>query len=169
MAYSELDKSYIRHFIGYGAIWLQSEPRLEQAIAATQSEADGGGRPDSTTENQIKIWIYGGAGVTGTAITPGGAAQDVVTPQPASLGLLTIEQQLSVMWSFSFANKADEAVVDTYRGMVQLRQEGRRLCNAMARMLGMRGVRCDVFSAGNAVVDDDPFSYSDMSHWTRGP
>jgi len=78
------------------------------------------------------------------------------------------------MWQFTFAaGKQDDATVDTFRGMVQLRIEGRRLANALARMLGMRGVRADVFSQGTPILDDDPFgepfAYSNAEHWRQGP
>lgn len=78
------------------------------------------------------------------------------------------------MISFTFAaGKQDDATVDTFRGMVQLRSEGRRLANRMARMLGMRGVRADVFSPGTPITDDDPwkdpFVYSNIEHWRQGP
>ena len=93
---------------------------------------------------------------------------------PATLGLLAIDSQLTAMISFTFAaGKQDDATVDTFRGMVQLRSEGRRLANRMARMLGMRGVRADVFSPGTPITDDDPwkdpFVYSNIEHWRQGP
>ena len=42
MSFSELDRTYIRRFVGFGAIFVQAEPRLENAITAVQSTADGG-------------------------------------------------------------------------------------------------------------------------------
>jgi hypothetical protein len=85
---------------------------------------------------------------------------------PATLGLVMIDAQLSAMWGFTFAaGKQDDATVDTYRGMVQLCREGRRLANRLARMLGMKGVRADMFSPGTPVVDNDPFMYSDLESW----
>src|ERR1035438_174575 len=77
MAYSELDRTYIRHFVGYGAIFLQAEPRLENAITATQSITDAiskGSRPDSSTENYLKSLLYGTAAVC-TPLTPVGVTQ----------------------------------------------------------------------------------------------
>lgn len=168
--YQELDRTWIRHFVGYGAIFLQAEPRLENAINATQSALDGGARPDSNTENYILGLVYGSAGQTGSAIVPGPVSQSWADRVlPATVGLVAIEAQLSSMWGFTFASTADEAKVDTYRGMIQLRSEGRRLAHSLARMLGMRGVRADVFSPGQAVIDDNPFSYDNLQHWRGGP
>lgn len=171
MAYAELDRVYLRHFVGFGAIFMQAEPRLENAITATQSVADGGARPDSSTENFIKGLIYGAAAqcskTTPNGVTPGPVAQNASFAIPAAPGLLEIEQKSSAMWGITFASKADEATIDTYRGMIQLRSEGRRLCHALAKMLGMKGVRADVFSPGTPVLNDDPFSFSDLQHWMR--
>lgn len=169
MAYAELDKQYVRKYVGYGATWLQAEPRLENAILATQSVADGGGRPDSSTENYIKGLIYGTAAVTGNGVTPGGTAQNVTFAQPAIRGLLQIEAQIAFLDVQQGALQADEAKVDPARETARLRSEGQRLCHAMARMLGMRGVRSFYFYPGQAIDDDDPFSYSDLQHWRRGP
>jgi hypothetical protein len=173
MAYSELDRTYVRHFVGYGSIFLQSEPRLESAITATQSLADKGSRPDSSTENYIKGLIYGSAAVctplTPVGVTQGPLPQNVAFATPAVPGLLALEQQCSAMWGFTFAAKADEATVDTFRGVVQLRIEGGRLCHALARMLGMKGVRANVFAPGPTIMDDNPFAYDNPEHWRGGP
>ena len=180
MAYSETDRSWIRRYVGYGAIFLQAEPRLENAILATQSVADGGARPDSSTENNIKGLIYGFAAITtGTnGVTPGATSTTGTTfNTPAIRGLLQIEAQIAFMDVQQGALQADEAKVDPARETKRLRAEGRRLCHQLARMLGMRGVRADVFSAGEVVVDDDPFGFgsqdpfvrSDFQAWRRGP
>lgn len=170
MAYSELDRTYIRRYIGYGAVYVQSEPRLETAITSTQSIADGGSRPDSSVENYVKGLVYGTAAVVGPAVTPGGTTQNLAFSQPTVGGLLGIEQNLQAMWGFTFAaGKLDDSTIDTARGAAQLRKEGRRLCHALARILGMRGVRADIFSASPVISDEDPFAYSDMEHWRSGP
>lgn len=169
MSYSEQDKTYIRHFVGYGAIFLQAEPRLENAILATQSVADDGSRPDSNTENYIKGTIYGSAAQAGSAVTPGPTTQSTTFAMPAQLGLLSLEAQIQVMWPITFVVSSDnkEAVLDVYRGIVLLRKEGRRLCHGLARMLGMKGVRADVFSSAPVILDDDPFAYDNLQHWKR--
>jgi len=171
MAYSEQDRTYLRHFVGYGAIFLQAEPRLENAITATQSEADGGARPDSNVENYIKGIVYGSAAQAGNPVTPGPTTQSTTFAMPAQQGLLTLEAQIQVMWPITFVQSSDnkEAVLDVFRGIVLLRKEGRRLCHALARMLGMKGVRADVFSAAPVILDDDPFAYDNLQHWRLGP
>jgi hypothetical protein len=174
MAYAELDKSWVRHFVGYGAVWIQAEPRLDNALIATQSVADGGGRPDSSTENYIKGLVYGTAAVAGsqTGVTPGPASTTGVTfAMPAARGLIQIEANIANQDVFLGALKADggEVEIDPVREVKRLRMEGRRLAHGLARMLGMIGVRADVFSAGQIIKNNDPFVYSDMESWRRGP
>jgi hypothetical protein len=173
MSYAEVDRAYIRHFVGFGAIFLQAEPRLENAITATQSTSDGGARPDSSTENYIKGVLYGTAAVTGTqnGVTPGPASTTGVTfATPASRGLIQIEANIATLDIIMGASKVDsgEVEVDPVRETLRLRSEGRRLAHALARMLGMKGVRADMFSASPVILDDNPFAYDNMEHW-RGP
>ena len=172
--YAETDRTWIRRYVGYGSIFLQSEPRLENAITATQSIADGGSRPDSSTENNIKGIIYGFAAVTtGTSgVTPGPTSTTGITfNTPALRGLITIENAIANQDVFLGALKADggEVEIDPAREMVRLRMEGRRLSHQLARMLGMKGVRADMFSASPVITDSDPFAYSDLEHWRGGP
>ena len=171
MAFSELDRTLIRHFVGYGAIFLQAEPRLENAIQACQSQTDNGARPDSNTENYIKSLIYGAAAQTGSPVTLGPTTQSTTFAMPPTLGLLQIEQQISNLWPIAFIQSADnrDAVLDIPRAVALLRKEGRRLAHSLARMLGMRGVRADIFSSAPVIVDDEPFAYGNMEHWRTGP
>jgi hypothetical protein len=172
MAYSELDRTWIRHFVGYGAIYHQAEPRLENAILSTQSLADLGTRPDSSTENYIKGLLYGTAAVSGLSGVPPGpvATTTLVFATPFTRGLLQIESQIASMDDLLGVLEAvGDAKLDTVRETKRLRSEGRRLAHGLARMMGMRGVRADMFSAAPIVTDDDPFSYSDMEHWRGYP
>ena len=160
--YSELDRTWIRHFAGFSAIFLQAYPRLEAAITASQSIADGGSRPDSSGENMVKGYCYGFAAVSGaqSGVTPGGAAQNVTFAMPAQRGLIQIEASiatLDVMLGASEVNSG-EAKVDPARETMRLRLEGRRLAYAMCRMLGMKRPRVNVFSAsGDMVADATPY------------
>lgn len=89
---------------------------------------------------------------------------------PAVRGLIQIEANIAQQDLFLGAMEADNEVkIDPVREIKRLRSEGRRLAHALARMLGMRGVRADMFSAAPVVIDDDPFSYSDMQHWRGTP
>ncbi len=131
MSYSESDRVKLRHYVGFGAIFLQADPRLESAISATQSIADGGTRPDASTETYIK---------------------SLVTDLDA------LEARMKTKWTAPEAGTVDEIGVDFARGLATLRFEGRRLCNSLARMLGMRGVRADIFSAAPVIDDEYPFA-----------
>ena len=168
MAYLEADRVNIRKYLGFGAIFLQADPRLEAAITATQSVADQGARPDSSTENYIKGLIYGSSAVATVLPSPGPIAQNQQFSQGATIGLLGIDQQLQQLWGFTFATTAGngQARVDTWRGMVQLRAEGKRLAFTLARALGMRAVRADVFSAQGGMGDSvEPFWGNDSQVW----
>jgi len=161
MAYSEQDRTLIRHFLGYPAIFTQAEPRLENAITATQSLADGGARPDSNTENFIKGLVYGSSSQTGSPVTPGPTTQSTTFVMPATIGLLAIEQKMTNMLDVAFVNSADqnEANIDVARGNATLRIEGRRLVNSLARMLATKP-RADIFSSSD-VGPESPLFFPD--------
>lgn len=174
MALTETDRTWARRYVGFGAIFLQAEPRLEAALTNIQSVADGGARPDSSTENSVLGLIYGFAAVTsGTSgVTPGPTSRGATQfNTPALRGLITIEQSIALQDTFLGTQKADggEVQIDPARETMRLRSEGRRLAHQLARMLGMKGVRADMFSAAPVIIDDDPFSYSDLEHWRGGP
>jgi hypothetical protein len=174
MSYLEADRAYIRHFVGFGAIYHQNEPRLENAITATQSLADHGTQVDATTENFIKGLLYGAAASTGVTVgvVPGPTSTTgVVFATPAIRGLIQIEANIATQDVFLGATKVDsgEAEIDPVREIKRLRSEGRRMAHGLARMLGMRGVRADMFSAAPVILDSDPFAYSDVEHWRGTP
>jgi|SRR5579875_2166275 len=160
MAFSETDRTFIRHFLGFSAIFVQADLRLENAITACQSEADGGSRPDPSTENYIKGCIYGFAAVTGTAgVTPGPTSTTGATfSMPAQRGLIQIEAQIAQLDSLLGVLSADngEAKLDTARERVRLCMEGRRLVNAVARQLATNP-RADIFSSAPVNADGDAF------------
>ena len=142
MSYAEADRVWIRRYVGYGAIFLQAEPRLENAITAVTG------------------------GVSGVA--PGPTSTTGATFNTPSLrGLVQIEATIAQQDALLGASSVDggEAKVDPVRETARLRMEGRRLCHQLARMLGMRGVRADMFSRSPVIKDDDPFAYNVMQHW----
>lgn len=57
MAFTETERVQIRRWLGFPALFLQQNPRLESAMTAVQSIADGGARPDSTTEVAIRGYL----------------------------------------------------------------------------------------------------------------
>jgi hypothetical protein len=164
--YSELDRTYIRRWVGFGAIYLQAEPRLESAISATQSIADGGSRPDSSTENFVKSILWGSAATTGTSgVTPGGTTQDIAFAMPFVRGLIQVESNIARLDAFVGAIKVDKDAteIDSGREVKRLRAEGRRLVHALTRMLGMKGPRADMFSSAPIIRDDDVFANDNYS------
>jgi hypothetical protein len=139
MSFSESDRVQVRHFLGFGAMFLQADPRLENAITAVQSVADGGTRPDNSTELLIK-----------------GLVTDCQT----------IEGALKALWNRVYVTSVtgtDGAQLDTFKGMVQLRSEGRRLVNGICRAMGLKGPRSDAFAAATPNPDGDPFSTQGQS------
>lgn len=157
--FNELDRTYIRRFVGFGAIFLQAWPLVENAITAIQSTADGGSRPDSSAENMVKGLIYGSAAVTGTqpGVVPGGASTTGVTfAQPALRGLLQIEAAIATQDELLGANSVGKGAavrLDAYREIARLRSEGQRLCSLIATTLGMSHVVRRVFYPNSAPFD----------------
>jgi len=121
MAWTEADRATIRSYLGFPALFLQADPRLEAAMTSVQSEADGGVRPDGSTESQIRGWL----------------AQ-----------LVKVESRLEELWDEAEALKVDELGVDPLRAMALLRAEGRRIVGRIARALGT-SPRHDVFTGAD--------------------
>jgi hypothetical protein len=169
MAYSELDRTLIRHYLGFGAIFGQADPRLESAVTASQSLADGGSRPDSNGENYVKGIIYGTIAQAGVAVTPGPTTQSTTFAMPSTIGLLNLEQQIQTLYPLTFINKADQedAVIDAGRGMIILRIEGQRMANVLAKFLGMKRPRADIFfpDGGGMADNSEPFTGNESRYW----
>ena len=171
--YLEQDRVWVRRYVGFGAIYLMAEPRLESAISATQSIADGGSRPDSSTENFIKAQLYGSAAVTGSVgVTPGGTAQNVAFTMPFLRGLIQIESNIARLDAFVGAISVDKDAtsIDSVREVKRLRSLGRQGVHALCRMLGMKGPRADMFSSAPIIRDDDVFANDNYSRdpWRGG-
>lgn len=130
MAFTEADRVNIRHLLGFASVFMQADPRLENSVTACQSVADGGARPDNSTETYIKATVT---------------------------SALSVETKLAALWDEAEVLAGDEARIDPARGAALLRSEGRRLVHGIARMLGMRGPRADIFSAGRVYTDENPF------------
>jgi hypothetical protein len=129
MAWTEADRAILRSYLGFPALFLQADPRLELAMTSVLSLADHGTRPDNSTELQIRGWL----------------AQ-----------LATIEARLESLWDEAEALKVDELGVDPMRAMMLLRAEGRRLVGRIARALGT-SPRYDVFSGAEPNPHGSPF------------
>lgn len=174
MAFAETDRVWIRHFLGFSATFVQAEPLLEGAMTAVQSIADGGSRADSATENYCKAVVYGVASVAGsqTGVVVGPTSTTgIVFAVPSQRGLIQIEANIANQDTFLGAMQVDggEIEIDPVRETKRLRSEGRRLCQSLARMLGMRGVRADMFSMAPIVLDENPFVFGgNYEQWKVG-
>ena len=129
MAWTEADRAVIRSYLGFPALFLQADPRLESAMQSVQSEADGGTRPDNSTELQMRGWL----------------AQ-----------LAAIEARLESLWDEAEALKVDELGVDPMRALALLRSEGRRIVGRIARALGT-SPRHDVFTGAEPNPHGSPY------------
>lgn len=105
-------------------------------------------------------------------IIPASIASIVFTPaatapaQPAVLGLLDIERQISNRREYVEALKADEVNIDPARGLAVLRAEGRRLVGQLADAFGTRPIR-DIFSP--PIIDPSgEFTADEIAHEFRG-
>jgi hypothetical protein len=129
--FQEVDRVNLRHFLGFGSIFLQADPRLENAITAVQSVADGGTRPDSSTEAAIKTMVT--------------SAQ-------------AVEAKLANLWDQMQVVSDNQTEIDPMRAAMMLRSEGRRVVHGIARMLGLKGPRADVFGVARVAAHENPFS-----------
>jgi hypothetical protein len=57
MAFTETERVQIRRWLGFPALYIQADPRLESAITTIQSTAEGGGRPDNSTELAVRGYL----------------------------------------------------------------------------------------------------------------
>ena len=119
MAWVENDRSLIREMLGFSAIFLQADPRVEFAITSIQAIADGGTRPDNSSELRMRGYM-------------------------ADYQLILTS--LKKLWPVAIATQADDVKIDAARAMAVLRSEGRRIVMRACVMLGVHP-RFDVFSS----------------------
>lgn len=119
MSFAESDRVQIRRWLGYSAMYASRDPLLENAITAAQSTADGGSRPDASTETAIKAWLT---------------------------QLATIETRWQSLYDEMEAHKVDELVVDPVRALAGLKQIGRMYVGNLSDALSTP-VKRDVFSS----------------------
>ena len=132
--FTESNRVQIRRYLGFGALFHQADPRLENAITAVQSNADGGTRPDNSSELAILGYL----------------AQ-----------LATIEQRWQRYYIQMQAGNVDEIKIDPLRGIAGLARLGRMYVGFISDALDTRPYR-DVFSAPNVSEDGPSFpSYRD--------
>lgn len=120
VTFSESDRVRIRRWLGFSAIYLQADPRLEAAITSVQATADGGTRPDDSSVTAVLAYLtkLDGIEVEWMKLTTEGGMQ---------------------------AGKVDELGVDPLRGLMGLKQIGRMYVGYIADVFDTRPRR-DVFS-----------------------
>ncbi len=118
MAFTETERVQIRRWLGFPAIFQQADPILESAITAVQSTADGGARPDNSTELAIRGYL-------------------------TELG--TLETKWKDLYDQMQAFKLNNLTVDPLRGLAGIRQLGRQYVGHIADALSTKPRR-DVFS-----------------------
>ncbi len=119
-ALAEADRVQVRLYVGASAIFRQLWPALENAMTAVQAVADGGGRPDGSTQALVLSLV--------------------ASLQAIDAARLSLTTKLHAV-------RVDELQVDPVRGTAVLRSEGRILVGRLCWTLGMRGPVHDVFSS----------------------
>lgn len=141
--FTESDRVEIRRYLGFGDLYLQQDPRLENAITSAQSvSVQGGTRPTDDAANAIKGVLYGRTTVNGGKIE----------------GLQDIEARISALSSQAGALQAGGdrgAKLDSAREHARLNARGRQLVHQLARMLDTYP-RSDIFSAAPMLADAMP-------------
>lgn len=127
MAFVEAEKVQIRRWLGYSAIYTNLDSRLESAIITVQSTADGGSRPDNTTELAIKDYLT---------------------------KLSTVETRLNELAIQMHVGTVDEVELDGPRGQLGLRQLGRQYVGHISDALSTKPLR-DPFSTPDTGPRDD--------------
>lgn len=124
----ESDRVKIRKWLGFSALFLQADPRLEAAITSVQSVTDNGTRPDDSTVLAIKDYL---------------TKLDGIETQWMNL---TAEGGMQ-------GGKIDELQIDPLRGLEGLKKVGRIYVGFLADALSTRPHR-DVFSAPKLLKAD---------------
>jgi hypothetical protein len=135
-AFTEKQKTLIRDALGFSAIFLQSDPRLETAINSICAVVDGGTRPDDSSQME--------------------AMSIVDEIQSIYCELRAARKQVTV----TGVNKIQ---IDAARGIIMLRSEGRRLVTRLSAILSTNPRR-DIFSASSPALDQrfaDPDAFGD--------
>lgn len=119
MAFTEADRVQLRRWLGFSSIFNATDPFFEAAITSVQSTADGGSRPDNTTELAVKGWVT---------------------------ELAAIETKWKDLYDQMQAYKLDELTIDPLRGLAGLFKIGRMYVGHISDALSTPPKR-DVFSA----------------------
>jgi hypothetical protein len=134
MAFTESDRVSIRKYLGAGSLYLQLFPKLENAITIVQSLADGGQRPDNSTELEIKTYLA------------------------KLVALETKMEQLHCQFQIDEAG-LDNVKLNASRALYVLRSEGRRYIGVISRILACAPT-FDYFSSQAPSANDFASIYS---------
>jgi hypothetical protein len=118
--FTEAERVQIRRWLGYSAMYASRDPILESAITSAQTIAEGGGRPDDTTEVAVRGWVT-----------------QLATIETKWIDLLDQMQAYKV---------EDAATVDPVRGLAGLKQIGRMYVGFLSDALSTP-VKRDVFGS----------------------
>ena len=132
--WTETQKTWIRDALGFSSIFIQADPRLENAINSIRAIADGGTRPDNSSQLE--------------ALSICEEIKEVYCE------LRNARKQLTVV-------SVNKIKLDAARGIIMLRSEGRRLVTRLSAILSTNPRR-DIFSASHTSLDtrtrdDDAF------------
>ena len=130
MAWAEADRVQIRMYIGYSATFQQADSRLESAITSVQATADGGTRPDNSTELAIR----------------GVIAQLQLT-----------DQAIANLTPLYGASQLDEVSLDVARQDALLRKQARALVKRLCAFFDTRRYRdiynpAEEYDSGTGIV-----------------
>ncbi len=119
--WQEDEKSDLRAYLGFPAIFLSQIPRLEMAIKATNTIADGGSEVSDATQQRMRSVL----------------AQ-----------LRIIDCQISQMNQIAFVKAAgtDKTEINPIKAIFLLESRGRKLINQLAIPLGLQNVLRDYYS-----------------------
>jgi hypothetical protein len=134
--FSEYERVQIRTYMGSGAIYKQLFPKLENAITAIQSLADGGSQKDSSTENIVRVNL---------------TKLDTLETKIESLHC-----QLQIVEA-----GLDNVTLNATKALYVLKSEGRRYIGTIARILACAPVY-DYFSSQTPSQDHFSNIYSVM-------
>lgn len=141
-AWTEDEKARIRAYLGYPSLFTQYEPRLENAIRAVQSTADGGALPSTATQDRMR------EGLTSIA---------------------SIEQKITALYcSLQLLEAGTEAVrLDSARAMMMLRSEGQRLIKVYLGIPLDTQPRRDYFFSGEGSIGSGAWQGSPFGSFDR--
>lgn len=122
-AWTETEKVKIRKYLGFPSLFFQQVPRLEAAIRAVQSQADGGALLTSDTQEELRRVL---------------TRLDLIDTQRIRLENLFFVKQSDGM---------DKAEIQPRQAYVMLERTGRQLISQLSRTLGFQRLPSDYYSS----------------------